>query len=210
MAASIEDFVRRLTRGSKKFTFIFTEDFFDIDGPHGVRTDRFRDIRNTIRHMGHKRGLKAEMRAAEGAILFDVNIGVVKKGFSSFMTTFAELIEGPFADTAMLYGMGEAAVDAQKAKFQVDAFFTEKNDQLIPTTQLITNCKQRKLVLVAESPADFKRPSLEPFMRLRSQLTKILVSPDKGPVVDCQVTKLFQEGNSSSLSMLLNMFCVHY
>jgi len=210
MAASVEDFVRRLTRGNKKFTFIFTEDFFDIDSPNGVRTDRFRDIRNIIRHVGHKRGLKAEMHAAEGAVIFDVNIGIVKKGFSSFMTTFDELNEGPFAETAMLYGMGEGLVDAQKAKFQVDAFFSEKIDQQIPTTQLITNCRQRKLVLIAESPADLRRPSLEPFMRLRSQLTKILVSPDKGPVVDCQVTKLFQEGNSNSLSSLLNMFCVHY
>jgi hypothetical protein len=210
MAASIEDFVKRLTRGNKKFTFIFTEDFFSVDGPNGVRTDRFRDIRNTIRHVGHRKGLNAEARVAEGVSLFDVNIGVVKKGFSSFMTTFDELITGPFAETAMLYGMGGGMVDAQKAKFQIDAFFAEKNDQLVPTVQLITNCKQRKLVLVAESPADLKRPSLEPFMKLRSQLTKILVSPDRGPVVDCQVTKLFQEGNSSSLSTLLNMFCVHY
>ena len=210
MAASIEDFVKRLTRGNKKFTFIFTEDFFDIEGPNGVRTDRFRDIRNTIRHVGHRKGLNAEARVAEGVSLFDVTIGVVKKGFSSFMTTFDELITGPFAETAMLYGMGGGMVDAQKAKFQIDAFFAEKNDQLVPTVQLITNCKQRKLVLVAESPADLKRPSLEPFMKLRSQLTKILVSPDRGPVVDCQVTKLFQEGNSSSLSTLLTMFCVHY
>ena len=210
MAASFEDFVRRLTRGNKKFTFIFTEDFFDIESPNGIRTDRFRDIRSTFRHVGHKRGLNAEMRVAEGSVLFDVNIGVIKKGFSSFMTTFSELIEGPYADTAMLFGMGEGMVDAQKAKFQLDSFFSEKNDQQIPTTQLITNCKQRKLVLVAESHADLKRPSLEPFMKLRSQLTKILISPDKGPVVDCQVTKIYQEGNSSSLSTLLNMFCVHY
>jgi len=210
MAASIEDFVKRLTRGNKKFTFIFTEDFFSVDSPTGVRTDRFRDIRSTIRNVGHKKGLNAEIRVEEGVTLFDVNIGVVKKGFSSFMTTFDELTRGPFAETAMLYGMGEGMVDAQKAKFQVHAFFAEKNDQLIPTTQLIANCKQRKLVLVAESPADLKRPSLEPFLKLRSQLTKILVCPDKGPVVDCQVTKIFQEGNSSSLSTLLNMFCVHY
>ena len=210
MAASIEDFVKRLTRGNKKFTFIFTEDFFSVDGPNGVRTDRFRDIRNTIRHVGHKKGLNAEVRIEDGINLFDVDIGVVKKGFSSFMTSFDELVKGPFAETAMLYGMGDGMVDAQKAKFQVNAFFAEKNDQLVPTVQLITNCKQRKLVLIAESPADLKRPSLEPFMRLRSQLTKILVSPEKGPVVDCQVTKIFQEGNSSSLSTLLHMFCVHY
>jgi len=150
------------------------------------------------------------MRAAEGTTLFDVNVGVVTKGFSSFMTTFEELNEGPYSDAAMLYGMGEGQVDAQKAKFQIDSFFAEKGDQFIATTALIAQCRQRKLVLVVESPADMKRPSLEPFMKLRSQLTKILVSPDKGPVVDCQVSKIYQEGNSSSLSTLLNMFCVHY
>ena len=210
MAANIEDFVKRLTRGNRKFTFVFTEDFFDIVGPNGVRTDRFRDIRNTIRHVGHRKGLNAEIQLAEGATLFDVNIGVVKKGFSSFMTSFDELNKGPFADTAVIYGMGDDMIDAQKAKFQVESFFAEKNDQLMPTTQLIADSKQRKIVLIAESPADLKRPSLEPFMKLRSQLTKILVSPEKGPVVDCQVSKIFQAGNSSSLSTLLNMFCVHY
>ena len=210
MAASIEDFVKRLTRGNKKFTFVFTEDFFNIVSPNGVQTGRFRDIRNTIKNVKHRKGLNAEIRLEEGAILFDVDVGVVKKGFSSFMTTFDELTRGPFADTAMLYGMGDGQVDAQKAKFQVDMFFSEKNDQLLPTTKLIENCRQRKLILIAESPADLKRPSLEPFLKLRSQLTKILISPEKGPVVDCQVTKIYQEGNSSSLSTLLNMFCVHY
>ena len=179
-------------------------------GPSGVRTDRFRDIRNTIKNVGHRKGLNAEIHLAEGAVLFDVNIGVVKKGFSSFMTTFDELTKGPFADTAVIYGMGGDMIDAQKAKFQVEAFMSEKNDQLLPTTQLIADCRQRKIVLVAESPADLKRPSLEPLMKLRSQLTKILISPDKGPVVDCQISKIFQEGNSSSLSSLLNMFCVNY
>ena len=210
MAVSIEDFVKRITRGNKKFTFVFTEDFFDIEGPNGVRADRFRDIRNTIRYVGHRKGLKAEARVAEGTTLFDVDIGVVKKGFSSFMTTFDELNHGPFADTAIIYGMGGDLIDAQKAKFQVNVFFSEKEDQLIPTTQLIAECKQRKIILIAEGAADLKRPSFEPFMKLRSQLTKILISPDKGPVVDCQVTKIFQEGNSSSLSTLLNMFCVYY
>jgi hypothetical protein len=210
MAASVEDFVKRLTRGNKRFTFVFTEDFFSIESQSGIRTDRFRDIRNTIKNIGHKKGLNAELRVAEGTTLFDVDVGVVKKGFSSFMTTFDELNKGPFAETAMLYGMGEGMVDANKAKFQVSSFFSEKNDQLIPTVQLIANCKQRKLVLIAESPADLKRPSLEPFMKLRSQLTKILVNPIKGPVVDCQVAKIFQEGNSSSLSTLFNMLCVHY
>ena len=211
MAASIEDFVKRFTRGNKKFTFIFTEDFFNIVTPNGIRTDRFRDIRNTIRLVKHKKGLNAEARLAEGQVLFDVTIAVIKKGFSSFMTTFDELIAGPFADSAMLYGNADGGmVDAQKAKFQVDSFFSEKNDQLIPTTKIVEDCKKRKLALIAEGAADLKRPSLEPFMRLRSQLTKILISPNKGPVVDCQVTTIFEPGNSSSLSTLLNMFCVHY
>ena len=212
MATNVEDFVKRLTRGNRKFTFVFTEDFFDIVGPNGVQTDRFRDIRNTVKNIGHRKGLNAEIHVEEGMVLFDVDIGVVKKGggFSSFMTTFAELAKGPFAETAMIFGMGGDLIDAQKAKFQVEAFLAEKNDHLIRTTQLITNCRQRKIILIAESPADLKRPSLEPFMKLRSQLTKILVSPDKGPIVDCQVSKLYQEGNSSSLSSLLNMFCVHY
>ena len=211
MAANIEDFVKRVIRGNRKFTFVFTEDFFTITSPTGVRTDRFRDIRNTFKHVGHRKGLNAEARAGEGTTIFDVEIGVVKKGFSSFMTTFDELNKGPFAETAMLFGMGgDGQVDAQKAKFQVDSFFSEKNDQLLPTTTLIANSRQRKLILIVESAADLKRPSLEPFMKLRSQLTKILISPDKGPVVDCQVGKIYQEGNSSSLSTLLNMFCVHY
>jgi len=211
MTANIEDFVKRIIRGNRKFTFVFTEDFFNVAGQTGIRTDRFRDIRNTIKHVGHRKGTNAEILAGGEASLFDVEVGVVKKGFSSFMTTFDELNKGPFAEAAMIFGMGEEGhVDAQKAKFQIDSFFSEKNDQLIPTTTLIHNCRLRKLILVAESAADLKRPSLEPFMKLRSQLTKILISPDKGPVVDCQVGKIYQEGNSSSLSTLLNMFCVHY
>ena len=212
MATNIEDFVKRLTRTGRQFTFVFTEDFFNITGPNGVQTDRFRDIRNAIKNVGHRKGLNAEMRVEEGQNLFDVDIGVVKKGFSSFMTSFDELKRGPFAEDAILFGMGTEGgqVDAQKAKFQVDMFLAEKQNQSLPTKQLIENCRKRKLVLVAESPADLKRPSLEPFMKLRSQLTKILVSSEKGPVVDCQVAKIFQEGNSSSLSTLLNMFCTHY
>ena len=212
MGASVEDFVKRLVRGNRRFTFVFTEDFFDITGKTGVMTGRFLDIRNTVRYVGHRRGPNAEIQRDEDVILFDVDIGVVRKGggFTSFMTSFNELAKGPFSDEAMLYGPGGGQVNAQKAKFQVDSFLSEKSDQLLPTSQLITNCRQRKLILVVESPADLKRPSLEPFMRLRSQLTKILVSPDKCPVVDCQVSRLFQEGNSSSLSSLLNMFCVYY
>lgn len=212
MVASVEDFVKRLTRGNRKFTFIFTEDFFNIVGPNGVQTDRFLEIRNAIKHVAHRRGLNAEAHLAEGAVLFDVDIGVVRKGggFTSFMTTFDELAKGPFADGAMLYGIGGGLVDAQKAKFQVESFLSEKSNSPVSTTQLITDCRKRKLVLIVEKPSDFKRPSLEPFLNLRSKLTKILVSAEKGPVVDCQVTHIFQEGNSSSLSSVLNMFCVYY
>jgi hypothetical protein len=212
MAASVEDFVRRLTRGNRQFTFIFTEDFFNIVGKTGVRTDRFRDIRNTVKNVAHRKGSNAELHLAEGAVLFDVDIGVVKKGggFMSFMTTFEELTKGPYADTAVIYGMATDMIDAQKAKFQVESFLSEKNDSLLPTSQLILNCKKRKIVLIAEGAADLKRPSLEPFMKLRAQLTKILIAAEKGPVVDCQVSKIYQDGNSSSLSSILNMFCVHY
>ena len=212
MAASVEEFVKRLTRGNRRFTFVFTEDFFNIIGSTGVNTRRFLDIRGAFRFVKHRKGLNAEIQRDEDVILFDVDIGVVRKGggFSSFMTDFDELMRGPFADSAILYGLGGEHVDAQKAKYQVDAFISEKSFQMLPTTQMIANCRQRKIILVAESPADFKRPSLEPFMKLRSQLTKILISPDKGPVVDCQISKLFQEGNSSSLSSLLNMFCAYY
>ena len=211
MAASVEDFVKRLVRGNRKFTFVFTEDFFTIVGKAGVDTGRFRDIRNAIRHVEHKKGLNAELQKKEDQILFDVDIGVVKKGFSSFMTTFDELTKGPFASTAVIYGMGEDMIDAQKAKFQVDSFMSEKNNQQLPTKQLIENCRKRKIVLVVEKGADFKRPSLEPFMKLRAQLTKILINQEKGAtVVDCQIGKIYEPGNSSSLSTLLNMFCVHY
>jgi len=210
MPPNVEDFVKRLTRGSRKFTFVFTEDFFNIMGPHGVRTDRFRDLRNTFKNVGHRKGLNAEIHIEPDMVLFDVDVAVVTKGFSCFMTTFSELSKEPFSDSAMLFGMGDGLVDAQKAKFQVEAFLSEKRDHLLSTTQLIANCRHRKIILVAESPADLKRPSLEPFIKLRSQLTKIMVSPDRGPIVDCQVSKVFQEGNSSSLSSLLNMFCVHY
>ncbi|GHT17708.1 hypothetical protein FACS1894189_4120 [Planctomycetales bacterium] len=210
MAASVEDFVIRLTRGNRKFTFVFTEDFFDIMGKSGVRTDRFRDIRSTVKNVGTRKGTNAALVAKSATDLFDVDVAVIGKGFSSFMTTFEELATGPFSDKAVIYGEGGDLIDAQKAKFQVASFFSEKEDHMISTAQLIADIRKRKIVLVVESPADLKRPSLEPFIKLRSQLTKILISPIKGPVVDCQISKVFQEGNSSSLSSLLNMFCVHY
>ncbi|MDR3181944.1 MAG: hypothetical protein LBT89_03335 [Planctomycetaceae bacterium] len=83
MASNIEDFVTRLTRGGRQFTFIFTEDFFDITGKNGVNTARFIDVRNTIKNVGHRKGLNAELHHQEGAMMFDVDIMVVKKGFSS-------------------------------------------------------------------------------------------------------------------------------
>lgn len=208
--ASVEDFVKRLTRQNRKFTFVFTEDFFDIMGKAGVRTDRFREIRNTIKNVGHRKGLNAVTRAGENAVLFDVEVAVIRKAFSCFMTSFEELAHGPYGSESMLPGMGTELVDAQKAKFAVESFFSDKMDECIPITQMIADRRKRQLVLVVESPADLKRPSLEPIRKLRNQLCTIMVNPTKGPVVDCQVSKLYQEGNSSSLSCLLNMFCVHY
>ncbi len=210
--AAIEDFVKRLTRMNRKFTFVFTEDFFEIVGKTGVRTERFRDIRNIVKNTGHRKGLMAVARAGEDAVLFDVEIAVIRNGFSCFMTSFQELAMGPYADTAMIYGEagGGGLVDAQKAKFQVESFLSEKLSQNIPTQQMITEHRKRQMVLVVESAADLKRPSLEPIRKLRSQLATILISPVKGPVVDCQVTKLFQEGNSNSFSCLMNMFSVNY
>jgi len=210
MAVSIEDFVKRILRGNKKFTFMFTEDFFDINGKYGILTDRYRDIRNCIRHVGHHRGAMAEARAGEDAILFDVQVAVIKTNFSCFMTSFDELASNAFSDAAMLHGFGSEAVDTQKAKFLVEGFLSEKSDQTISINAMLTASKGRKYVLVVEKPADLKRPSLEPIRKLRQQLSTILIHPDRGPVVDCQVGKIFQEGNSSSLSSLLNMFCVHY
>ncbi|MDR2706447.1 MAG: hypothetical protein LBC02_11770 [Planctomycetaceae bacterium] len=210
MATNIEDFVKRITRINRKFTFIFTEDFFNIMGKNSVRTDRFKDIRNTFRYVSHRKGTNADLHVAEGAILFDVEVVVVDKGFSCFVTSFSELTNVPFSDQAIIYGLGNDQVDALKAKFQVDSFFAEKRNQSISTVQMLAERRKRQLILIVENQADLKRPSLEPIRKLRSQLCTILVNPEKGPVVDCQVSKLFQEGNSSSLSTLLNMFCVHY
>ncbi|MDR1140080.1 MAG: hypothetical protein LBL62_00205 [Planctomycetaceae bacterium] len=210
MATNIEDFIKRITRMNRKFTFIFTEDFFDIMGKTSVRTDRFKDIRNTFRYVNHRKGTNADLHVAEGTILFDVEVVVVDKGFSCFVTSFSELTNVPFSDQAIIYGSGNDLIDAQKAKFQVDSFFSEKHNQSISTVSMLAERRKRQLVLVVENQADLKRPSLEPIRKLRSQLCTILVNPEKGPVVDCQVSKLFQEGNSSSLSTLLNMFCVHY
>ena len=210
MAVSIEDFVKRILRGNKKFTFMFTEDFFDINGKYGVLTDRYKDIRNTIKNVGHRKGTRAEARVGEGTVLFDVEIAVVKTNFYCFMTSFEELAEKAFCAEALVPGLGGDVVDAQKAKFFVEGFFAEKSEQTLSISAMLTAAKGRKYVLVVEKPADLKRPSLEPIRKLRQQLSTILIYPERGPVVDCQVGKIFQEGNSSSLSSLLSMFCVHY
>ena len=210
MAASIEDFVKRVLRGNKKFTFMFTEDFFDINGKYGVLTDRYRDIYNAFKHVGHHKGTKAESRAGEGAVIFDVDIAVIKTNFSCFMTTFDEIREKAFSDSAVIYGFGNDTIDTQKAKFLVEGFLSEKDTQTMSINAMLAAAKGRKFVLFVEKQADLKRPSLEPIRKLRQQLSTVLINPDRGPVVDCQVGKIFQEGNSSSLSTLLNMFCVHY
>ena len=208
--ASIEDFVKRITRMNRKFTFIFTEDFFEIVGKNGIQTDRFRDIRNTIKNIGHRKGQRAERFARDDAPIFDVEVVVVDRGFSCFVTSFQELADGPYGDDAIIYGTGNDLVEAQKAKFQLESFFFEKHEQSISTLNMIAERRKRQLILVVESPADLKRPSLEPLLKLRSQLCKIMINPNKGPIVDCQVSRIYQEGNSSSLSTLLNMFCVNY
>lgn len=211
MAASIEDFVKRITRMNRKFTFIFTEDFFDITNKGAVDTARFRDIRNTFKNVGHRKGEKGE-KFKTGTDLFDVEVAVIDRGFSCFLATFQELNEGPFASSAFLYdGSGNDIIESDKAKFQMESFLTDKHEQgSISTLKMLSERRKRQLVLIVESPADLKRPSLEPILKLRSQLCKILINPIRGPVVDCQVSKIFQEGNSSSLSNLLNMFCTHY
>lgn len=208
--ASIDDFVRRITRLNRRFTFVFTEDFFNISDKNGVRTDRFRDIRNAFKHVGHRKGMNAVLQRAEDVVLFDVDIVVVKSAFACYTTSFDELISGPFGKGSLIHGLGTEAIDAQKAKFQVDSFFSDKSNETMPINKMIADRRRRQLVLVVESPADLKRPSLEPIRNLRSQLCTILVSAVKGPIVDCQVTRIYQEGNSNSLSCLLNMFCVNY
>jgi hypothetical protein len=207
--ANVEDFVKRITRMNRKFTFIFTEDFFDIEGKVGIRTDRYLDIRRTFQNVGHKRGDNAERRATD-TLLFDVKVCIVRTNYTCIMTDFDELNAGPFGDQAMIYGIGSGMVDAQKAKFSIDSFFSTKADSAITTNVMLAESRKRQLALIVEKAADLNRPSLESIRKLRSQLCTVLVNSVKGPVVDCQVSCIFKEGNSSSLSALLNMFCVHY
>jgi hypothetical protein len=207
--ANIEDFVKRITRMNRKFTFIFTEDFFDISGKTGVRTSRYIELRKTFQNVRHTRGDNALLRSTD-IVVFDVNVCIVRTNYTCMMTDFDELNSGPFGDQAMIYGLGSGMVDAQKAKFAIDSFMLTKAEAAVSINVMLAESRKRQLVLVVESAADLNRPSLEPIRRLRSQICTILVNSIKGPVVDCQVSRVFQEGNSSSLSSLLNMFCVNY
>ena len=210
MPASIDDFVRRLTRSNRRFTFIFTEDFFAIEGKTGIQTDRYMTIRKLIRHMHHHKGTQAALRTQDEASLFDVRV-VIAHPTGCMTTTFHDLSVGPYGDSAVICGYGTDMVDAQKAQFAVNGFFAELRETGSQTiTAMLAEQRNRQLVMVAESPADLKRPSLEPVRNLRSKLVTILVSPVKGPIVDCQVMSIFQEGNSNTLSALLNHFCVKY
>ncbi|MCL2623552.1 MAG: hypothetical protein FWD31_07805 [Planctomycetaceae bacterium] len=210
MAASIDDFVRRLTRTNRKFTFIFTEDFFSIDGKDGVQTDRYMRIRNLVRHMHHHKGSQAALRAKDEEALFDVRVVIVHRS-GCFTTSFQELAAEPFGDEAAICGYGSEMVDTQKAQFLVNTFFAEHRENNSQTvTTMLGDQRGRQIVMVAESAADLKRPSLEPVRNLRTKLATILISPVKGPIVDCQVMAIFQEGNSNTLSALLNNFCVKY
>ncbi len=210
MASSIDDFVRRLTRLNRKFTFIFTDDFFAIDGKSGVLTDRYVKIRNFIRHIRHHKGTLAALRAQDQEAVFDVRVAIVHRS-GCFMTTFHELAEGPYGAEAMVCGYGSEIIDAQKARFLVDTFFADKREnESLSVKVMLTEQHGRQVVLIAENAADLKRPSLDPVRSLRHRLATIMVNPDKGPIVDCQVMAIFQEGNSNTLSALLNNFCVKY
>jgi len=210
MPTSIDDFTRRLTRSNRKFTFIFTEDFFSIEGKSGIQTDRFLKVSKLIRQMRHHKGVRAASLDKDEDALFDVRV-VIVYATGCYTTSFRELADGPFGNDAFICGYGTEMVDAQKAKFLVDAFFSELRETNAQTiTAMLAEQRGRQIVLVAESHADLKRPSLEPVRNLRNKLATILVSPVKGPIVDCQVMSIFQEGNSNTLSSLLNNFCVKY
>ncbi len=210
MASNLEDFANRLVRGNKKLTFMFTEDFFNIIGQNGVQVDRYKDIRNAVKNVGHRKGEKAALRAGSDEALFDVDIVVIKTNFTCFITNFKELAEGPFGTDSLILGFGTDMVDSQKAKFALESFFSDKLDYAIPVSKMVAQYKKRKIVLVVESAADLRRPSLEPIIALRSLKQTVLISPVKGPIVDCQVTKISDSENSNSFSTLLNMVCVKY
>lgn len=211
MAASIEDFAKRLIRTNRKITFLFTEDFFNVVGPNGFMSDRYKDIRRAIMYVHHRKGEKAEQRAADPTKLFDVEVVIIRRNFMCYLTTFEELSSDPFGDGALVPGFGTEIIDADKAKILVNSFFARKEEEpMLSITNMLAERRKRQLVFVAESQADFKRPSLEPIIALRNRLTKILINPTKGPIVDCQVASIYKEGNSNSFSSLMNHFCVLY
>lgn len=210
MAASIEDFVKRLTRTNRKITFVFTEEFFNPGSSGTFKTDRFRELRNIVKNVRHRKGMNAALRVEDENTLFDVDLVIVGTDYACFSSTFPEISDIAFGNSAVIPGFGTEMIDPQKAKFMVDGFFSDRRDTRIPVRQMLQERKSRQLVLVVEKPADLKRPSLEPIRDLRHRLYTILVNPEKGPIVDCQVSKLFQEGNSNSLSALMNKFCVEY
>lgn len=211
MAANLEDFVSRLVRGNKKITFVFTEDFFNVFARKGNHVEHFKAIRNAIKNVGHRKGEVAVMRAGgNDEILFDVDVVVVRTNNMCFSTTFKELADIPFGDEAVILGYGSDMVDAQKAKFQIESFLGEKQERCTTVTKMVAEHRKRKIVVVAESPADLKRPSMEPIIALRSMKQTVLISPTKGPLVDCQVAKLSDSENSNSFSTLLSMLSVKY
>jgi len=210
MAANIEDFVTRLIRINRKITFVFTEDFFNIEGRGGINTDRYKALRKIFVNVKHRKGSVAASRVQDEDTILDVNIVVVKSNFTCFEATFRQLIEGPLGMEAVILGFGTDIVDPQKAKFLLETFFAEKSEQTMTVTQMLAQYRKRRLVVVAESPADLKRPSLEQIRNLRSQQSTILIHPAKGPIVDCQVSKLADCENSNCFATLMNTLCVKY
>ena len=213
MAAGIDDFVKRLTRTQHKFTFVFTQDFFAIEGKTGILTDRYMKIRSLV-HMAHlHKGVKANPCLPNEAgtdPAFDVQV-VITHSLGCFATTFRELATEPYGSDAQICGYGTEMVDSQKARFLVESFFAEKRENHSQTiTGMLSEHRGRQMIFVAESPADLRRPSLEPIYNLRHRLATVLISPTKGPIIDCQVMCIFQEGNSNTFSALLNNFCVKY
>lgn len=210
MASGIEDFVKRLVKTSRAFSFVFTDDFFMMRGPSGFNIDKYRDLRNIVQAFGPQAGTAAEAKF-NVATQFDVEVLVIRKNFQYITTTFEELAEVPFSHEASIFGFGEDMVNAEKADFLVEMFFSEKAEMdSAPISGLVQAKKDRQLVLIVERQGDLRRPSLEPVRKLRHKLSTILVSPQKGPIVDCQVGRFFEPGNSNSLSNLLNLFCIEY
>lgn len=210
MAASIDDFVKRLVKMSKSFSFVFTDDFFMMRGPSGFNIDKYRDLRNIVQAFGPQVGSVAESQFNVSE-KFDVEVLVIRKNFQYITTSFEELAEVPFSHEASIFGFGEDMVNAEKADFLVEMFFSEKAEMdSSPISGLLQEKKNRQLILIVERQGDLRRPSLEPVRKLRHKLSTVLVNATKGPIVDCQVSKFYEPGNSNSLSTMLNLFCLEY